>query len=202
MSNTSAIECIQEVPGVITAYTSWMLARSAFREGIDQTIISLLESRFIDGRIYCRVQRETVSIVNEQIFDLEDDFYLLIASGTALREDSVGPHGANRGATQERISLLNPTPPSTEAPPDDVYQGCGTKKLCFGFPSGCISPRNCQLLTTIMRVNSEFYEFEMLSLRKDFSLFFFSILKVLIDSNALYRIWDHTNFRYGRCVCD
>lgn len=171
MADTSVIECIQDQPGVITAYTSWLLEKSIFREGVDQTIITLVGSRFIDGRIYCQIQRETVSIVSNQIFDLENDkHHLLLASGIALREDSVGPHYANRGVTQEKISLINPSPPTPpELPPnDEIYEGCGTEKLCFGFPGGCISTRNCHLLTTIMRVNTKFYEFEMLSLRKIF----------------------------------
>lgn len=170
MADTSVIECIQDEPGVITAYTSWLLEKSIFREGVDQTIITLVGSRFIDGRIYCQIQRETVSIVSNQIFDLENDkHHILLASGIALREDSVGPHYANRGVTQEKISLVNPTPTPPELPPnDEIYEGCGTEKLCFGFPGGCISTRNCHLLTTIVRVNTEFYEFEMLSLRKNF----------------------------------
>lgn len=192
MSDSSNIECIQETSGIITAYTSWMLIRSGFREGIDQTIIELLQTRFIDGRIYCRIQRETVTVVNEKIFDLEnDDHYLLIASGTQLREDSVGVHGPYRGATVERISLNNPlspteppiTPPATPpTPPTDgsIYDGCDTLKLCFGFPSSCISPRNCQLLTTIKKINEEFFEFEMLSMCKNQFLFLIYFLKFFI----------------------
>ena len=175
MADTSVIECIQDEPGVITAHTSWLLQSAIFRQGVDQTIIKLVESRFIDGRIYCLIQRETVSIVSDQIFDLETDkHHLLLASGTALRNDSVGPHHDNRGVTQEKISLVNPTPPETtqtppELPPnEEIYEGCGTEKLCFGFPGGCISTQNCHLLTTIMRVNMDIYEFEMLSLRKNF----------------------------------
>lgn len=158
MSNTSVIECIQETPDVITAYTSWMLARSALRTGVDQTIISLLESRFIDGRIYCRIRRDAFSIINYQIFDLEGDkHYIMLASGGTLREDSVGPHGANRGVTQERIWLRN----------DDVYAGCGAKKVCFGIPSGCINTRDCNAFGAVMKIEGNFI-FELLSMRKRF----------------------------------
>lgn len=167
MTDTSNIECIQETTGVITAYTSWMLRRTAHRTGVDQTIITLLESNFIDDRIFCKIKRETVSILNDKVFDLENDkHYLMIASGVSLLPDSVGNHGPiNRGVTNERISLINP--PTDPAPPtdDSIYDGCGTEKLCFGMPRTCVSSRTCQLLSTIKRINDIYYQFEMLSLR-------------------------------------
>ena len=167
MSNSSAIECIQENPDVITSYTSWMLARSAVRTGVDQTIISLLESRFIDGRIYCRIRRDAFSIINDQIFDLDGDkHFVLLSSGATLREDSVGPHGANRVATPERIWLKNA----------DVYAGCGVKKVCFGIPSGCINTRDCNAFSAVRKIEENFI-FELLSMRKKF------LIKIFVNLN-------------------
>lgn len=181
MMNTSSIDCVQEPLGTISVYKSWMLGRSAFRTGIDQTIISPIESRLIDGRIYCKVKRDTVSIVNDELFDLyEDQFYLLLASGVQLREDSVGSHGANRAVTTQRFSLIPSEKPTTtseattettttttSAPGDgSIYDGCGETKLCFGMPDECVEAQNCNLLTTTVQINEHFFEFEMLSMSK------------------------------------
>lgn len=160
MSDSSNIECIQEMPGVITAYTSFMLSRSAFRQGVDQSIITLLESRLIDGRIYCKIRRDAVSIANDLIFDLENDMhYLLIASGVQLREDSVGTHGPNRGFSLERVWLRN----------YDIYYGCGVSKVCYAIPDGCIKTKNCDVFSGVEVVNGN-YIFDMLSMRKNISI--------------------------------
>lgn len=177
MANTSNVECVQATPGTITAYSSWMSPpRTVYRTGVDQTVIQLLESRFIDGRIYCKIRREPVTTVNDHLIDLEnDDHYLLIAGGIFMTDISVGPHEEHRGATSEQLSLTSPSPPlPTEAPPTappsdfPIYDGCGNEKLCFGMPDGCVSNRNCQLVVSSRKVNSEFFEFEMLSNRKNF----------------------------------
>lgn len=175
MSNTSNVECVQTSPGTITPYTSWTsAARIVSRAGVDQSSIELVSSRFIDGRIHCKIRRDSVTLVHDHEIDLEnDEHYLLLAGGIFITDFSVGPHDVNRGATSERIALRNPAEP-TETPPtappgdDSIYAGCDDEKLCFGMPDGCVASRNCQLLVTSRRLNGEFFEFEMLSNRKIF----------------------------------
>lgn len=163
MGNTSNVECIQETPGVITAYTSWMSPpRVVARSGVDQTIIQFLEGRLINGRIYCKIRRDAFSIVNDHIIDLENEkHFLLIAGGVQLRPDYVGSHQANRGATSEAISL---TP--------SIYDGCNGVKVCHGLPDGCVANRSCNLLGTVNYFQGHF-DFELLSMRKKVMVFKF-----------------------------
>lgn len=157
MTNTSNIECIQENPGVISAYTSWMSPpRIVARSGVDQTIIRFLEGRIINGRIYCRIIRDSFSIVNNHIIDLENEKYFLqLAGGIPLRNDSVGPHGVNRGVSSQPISLVT------------IYDGCGNSKVCHGVPEGCVSARNCNLLGVVNSADGNF-DFELMSMGKVF----------------------------------
>lgn len=171
---TSIVECIQS-EGVIRPYTSWINSLGLVtRIGVNQGTIELIESRFIDGRIYCKIRRNPLITVDGVVIDLANEkHYLLLAGGTELFENSVGGHEQNRGATDNRLSLTttappNVTPPPTPLPPSDneIYNGCGTQKLCFGMPDGCVSTRNCELMSATRRVNGGNFEFELLSYRK------------------------------------
>jgi hypothetical protein len=180
MELTSNVECAQSTQGVIRAYTSWINSeRSVSRVGVNQSSIELFESRFIDGRIYCKIRRDPLTTVDGNVIDLESDaHYLLLAGGIEITENSVGSHNENRDSTSERLSLTSPpteippTQPTSESPPSDnsIYDGCGTQKLCFGMPDGCITNRNCQLMSSARRVNEEYFEFELLSNRKKIKL--------------------------------
>jgi hypothetical protein len=70
----------------------------------------MLSSRFIDGRIHCKLQRDTMSTIMGQPFDLEnDEFYLLLAGSVLLNPNSVGLHlGADRGVSGNRYRLNDP----------------------------------------------------------------------------------------------
>lgn len=55
------------------------------------------------------MHRDTVSIVNGQVFDLENEkHYLLLAGSIFLIGNLVGPHAANRGVSGERFFLTDP----------------------------------------------------------------------------------------------
>lgn len=55
------------------------------------------------------MHRDTLSIVNGQVFDLENDkHYLLLAGSISLFGNLVGPHQANRGASGEQFLLSDP----------------------------------------------------------------------------------------------
>lgn len=67
-----------------------------------------MDSSFDDGRIYCKLQRDTFSIVMGQPFDLKDEkHHLLLAGGFEIRPNSVGQH-THRGVTDERLWLTDP----------------------------------------------------------------------------------------------
>lgn len=157
MANTSNIECIREIPGELLAFTSWMSPpppRAAARAGVDQTIIQFLEGRMINNRIYCKIYRDSFSIVNDHIFDLENEkYFLLIAGGVQLRDDSVGSHGVNRGASSEPISLK----------PISIYDGCESSKVCHGVPEGCVANRSCNQLGVVNYAEGNF-DFELMSM--------------------------------------
>lgn len=48
---------------------------------------------------------------------------------------------------------------------DEIYEGCGDIKLCYGIPEGCITERNCDIFGAVTHESGNF-EFELLSIRK------------------------------------
>lgn len=186
MGDSSVVECVRPGGNAISAFTSWNFQRENNRIGVvrtkkitfnwlkwidkfqSQNIIRLLEARSIDGRIYCRIERDAISIVNGQVFNLEtQNFYLLLAGGPFATVNSVGTHGINRGVSSDRYWLVDQDETTTTENPteDPIYDGCGTTKLCFGIPSNCVSTRNCDLLSTVFN-NGGNFEFELLSASK------------------------------------
>jgi hypothetical protein len=106
--------------------------------------------------------------VNGFTFDLiNEQHHLLLAGGTALNQDSVGPHFSNRGVTVDRYWLGDP-PSTTLPPPEDIdwiYDGCGDTKVCFGVPDNCVEQRNCLLFGGVTD-NFGNFEFELLGTSK------------------------------------
>jgi len=43
---------------------------------------------------------------------------------------------------------------------EPIYDGCGSKKTCFGFPSGCVESKSCTAIVSCL-VEGERYEFDM-----------------------------------------
>lgn len=71
-----------------------------------QNIIKLLESSYIDGTIYCRVERDATSLVRGKRFDLiNDKLHVLVASGTVANSSQVGYHDIGRIASSEPRAL-------------------------------------------------------------------------------------------------
>lgn len=70
----------------------------------------MLSTQFIDGRIYCKLHRNTVSVVNQQVFDLVNEkHHLLIAGSVLLNPNSIGPHSPlNRAVSGDRYWLSDP----------------------------------------------------------------------------------------------
>lgn len=62
------------------------------------------ESSVVEGVIYCRVERDVISNIDNMIFDLEkEEYHLLIASGSTASELSIGYHDINRGASTHAL---------------------------------------------------------------------------------------------------
>jgi len=60
----------------------------------------------VDGVIYCRVQRDAVTNVQGRTFDLRNGkYHLLVASGSSLKENSVGYHDIGRLPSAQPINL-------------------------------------------------------------------------------------------------
>jgi hypothetical protein len=138
----------------------------------DQTIISLKESRIENGQIYCRVERASKTVVDEKSFDMTtQEFYLMISSGSQLRENSIGYHNINRDVsslktlfTEDNPLLILPLPVTTIEPDEnnDIYKECAKTKSCIGLPENCVSSRNCLAFGAVIVKNGS-YEFEMMS---------------------------------------
>lgn len=126
-----------------------------------QTIIRTLETRLIDGRIYCKLERDEFSVIRGQTFDLRNQqHHLLVAGGLFVNADSVSIHTSTaRNVSNGKYWLAN------RLPEDPIYDGCGTTKLCFGIPNDCYINRNCNLLATVYDNNGNF-EFELLGMGK------------------------------------
>lgn len=54
-----------------------------------------------------------------------------------------------------------PAPLSNKRDTTSIYDGCGTKKSCFGIQAGCIENKNCLAITTVFKDDNGRYIFEM-----------------------------------------
>lgn len=104
MGDDSVMECLPQ-GGTIQAYTSWtrgMPNYGASRDQVPQNIIRLLQGSYEDGVIYCRIERIALSQVQGHTIDLVNNkYHLLVASGSSVRENSVGYHDIGRIASAE-----------------------------------------------------------------------------------------------------
>lgn len=105
MGEDAVMECVPE-NGVIRTYASWTTARPYNAIRYATNYLRLVDSSFIDGVIYCKVERDAVTEVEGHTFDLiNQKYHLLLATGDNLREGSIGYHSSNRAAAAEAIRL-------------------------------------------------------------------------------------------------
>uniref|UniRef100_A0A182Q8D5 DOMON domain-containing protein n=1 Tax=Anopheles farauti TaxID=69004 RepID=A0A182Q8D5_9DIPT len=86
MGDDSVIECVPE-QGTVNAYASWTTVGpyGSTRFGVPQNIFQVLEKSYNDGVIYCKLERDAVSTVKGQMFDLQNNkFHLLLAAGSSV----------------------------------------------------------------------------------------------------------------------
>ncbi|XP_059610036.1 putative ferric-chelate reductase 1 homolog isoform X2 [Phlebotomus argentipes] len=109
MMDDSIIECIPQ-GGVVNVYASWTTARpySAIRQPGNH--LRLLNSSFSDGVIYCNVERDAKSTVMGKQFDLlNNEYYLLLCSGSNIRDNSIAFHDIMFRPTSRSARLTDPT---------------------------------------------------------------------------------------------
>lgn len=117
----------------------------------------------IDGDIYCRVERQANATVRGKVFDMiNDKHFLLLASGMNVFDDSIGPHTIPAASDEALWLNSNPPSPPIDETPSEIYEGCGTTKICVGFPSGCIFGGSCSLFGAVIYESDRFY-FELFS---------------------------------------
>lgn len=89
MGDDSAMECVRNDNGRVNLFTSWTYPKVepyVKRSDSPQNIVQLLESSTIDGKLYCKFKRDTVSTVMGQTFDLASNRYnLMVVSGDSMK---------------------------------------------------------------------------------------------------------------------
>ncbi|XP_070068701.1 putative ferric-chelate reductase 1 homolog isoform X2 [Drosophila takahashii] len=108
MGDDLSTECVPE-NGRVNLYSSLtsLAPYAAVRSSVSQNSARLLDASIVDGVIYCRVQRDAVTTAaNGRTFDLRNGMYhLLVASGSTLKENSVGYHDIGRLPSAQAINL-------------------------------------------------------------------------------------------------
>lgn len=112
MGDDSVIECVPE-QGTVNAYTSWTSASpyGVSRQGIAQNFIRMVEKSHVDGVIYCKVERDAVTTVKGQKFDLiKEKYHLLLATGAKADSVHVSYHDIGRHVSGVPLALAEVGP--------------------------------------------------------------------------------------------
>lgn len=107
MGDDASMECIPDDSGVVRAFSSYITFRplGSTRQGVPQNVISLVNASFVDGTIYCKMERVAVTTILDKEFDLiNNKWHLLVAIGNSVHENSVAFH-TQRLASSDRINL-------------------------------------------------------------------------------------------------
>lgn len=112
MGDDSVVECVPE-QGTVNAYASWTSAGpyGVSRQGIAQNFIRLLEKSYVDGVIHCKVERDAVTTVKGQRFDLiNGKYHLLLATGSKADSTHVSYHDIGRHVSGVPLALAEVGP--------------------------------------------------------------------------------------------
>lgn len=105
MGQDSVMECVPE-NGVVRTYGSWTAARPYSSTRHAANYLRLIDSSYVDGVIYCKVERDAVTQIEGNTFDLINQrYHLLLATGKELRDNSVSYHDIGREASATALSL-------------------------------------------------------------------------------------------------
>lgn len=73
-----------------------------------QNFFRLLDGSIENGQIYCRVERDAISMIQGTEFNLmSKKYFLLIAAGAGLRPNTVDYHDLGRAASSEGLKTFN-----------------------------------------------------------------------------------------------
>lgn len=112
MGDDSVIECVPE-QGTVNAYASWTFSGpyGVSRQGIAQNFIKLTQQSYVDGVIHCTVERDAVTTVKGQRFDLiNEKYHLLLATGSSADSTHVSYHDIGRHVTGVPLALAEVGP--------------------------------------------------------------------------------------------
>lgn len=105
MGEDAVMECVPE-NGVVRTYASWTTARPYSANRHAANYLRLVDASYVDGVIYCKVERDAKTTIEGHTFDLiNSKYHLLLATGDNLRDNSVGYHSSSRAAAAQAISL-------------------------------------------------------------------------------------------------
>ncbi|CAH2058294.1 unnamed protein product, partial [Iphiclides podalirius] len=110
MGEDSAMECVRSQDGSVSLHSSWTYPKVepyVSRADSPQSILRLLGSSYIDGKLYCKFVRDPVSVVQGRTFDLVNDkFYLMVVSGDSMKDaERVGFHSLAYESTGTPLAL-------------------------------------------------------------------------------------------------
>lgn len=108
MGSDSVVECVRSPsnPNNVQAFMSWNSGYTNKRSTV-QRGITLKNSSYVNGIIYCKFMRDTETTVEGEKFDLVNDkYHLLIAAGSNVDDSNLRYHDI-REASQEKRSLAD-----------------------------------------------------------------------------------------------
>ncbi|XP_055698466.1 putative ferric-chelate reductase 1 homolog isoform X2 [Phlebotomus papatasi] len=109
MMEDSVIECVPQA-GQVNVYASWTVARPYNAVRQSGSHLRLQNASYTDGVIYCNVERDARSTVMGKTFDLlNEKYYLLLASGSSIRDSGVAFHDILFRPTSRSARLTDPT---------------------------------------------------------------------------------------------
>ncbi|RVE45028.1 hypothetical protein evm_010346 [Chilo suppressalis] len=115
MGDDSAMECVRNDNGRVSLFTSWTYPKSepyVRRSDSPQDIVQLKDFTLINGKLYCKFTRDTVSVVRGQTFDLANNKYnLMVVSGDSMKDaERVGFHSLAYESTGQPLALASVGP--------------------------------------------------------------------------------------------
>ncbi|XP_055859170.1 putative ferric-chelate reductase 1 homolog isoform X2 [Episyrphus balteatus] len=108
MGDDLVTECIVQ-NGKVALFTSLTSGKPNYgttRIGVPQKNAKIVDSSLIDGKIYCKVQRDILTTVQGQMFDLmNNQYYIMVALGKSVKDNGAGYHDIGRIVSGKAIIL-------------------------------------------------------------------------------------------------
>ena len=160
MGDDSVMACIyNETNGATSVSMYWNSPRPHLDSTpLDNPTLGLsgISGRFKDDTLYCKFTREAELDLDDHHkkddrdhFDLnEDPYFILMARGPIDEDYHIRKHNTRFASEKaynfgDQNSYLN-----------NVYNGCGKSKGCFGSPAGCVKSQSCRMIGTYAATES------------------------------------------------